>query len=69
MAKKDSCPRFSVIRSDNDTLLIARHHRTQWSFHAIVGEIFTSEDEAKQTLAALVKSKAIPDVKYSIRKS
>ena len=69
MAKKDSGPRFTIRREDNDSLLVARQHRTQWSFHAIIGEIFTSEDEAKQTLAALVKSKVIPDVKYSIRKS
>jgi len=69
MSKKDSKPRWTVHREDDDTVLVSFEHRGKWRFHAFIGDLFSSEGEAKELVEDLVKSKVIPNVKYNIRKS
>jgi len=69
MARKDSKLYLVVQKEKDDTLLVSRQHRKEWRFHAFIGDLFSSEGEAKELVEDLVKSKVIPNVKYNIRKS
>lgn len=69
MSKKDAKPRWTVHREDDDTVLVSFEHRRKWRFHAFIGDSFESEAQAQGFIDELVKSKAIPNVKYKIRRS